>query len=94
MSDVIQKNLDQILAGFERNMIEKTLKDTYGNQSKAAKALGITKRKIQYKIRKYSIDCRNFKSRRLPDPSLYYPWDPSLETADGNRCDLRSLLLP
>jgi DNA-binding NtrC family response regulator len=49
-------SLDKIVETFERNIIEKALKDVSGNQTKAASALGITKRKIQYKIVKYGID--------------------------------------
>jgi hypothetical protein len=57
------KNLDQIVEIFERNIIEKTLKDAHGNQSKAAVLLGISKRKIQYKIGKYGIDYRTIKEK-------------------------------
>ncbi len=64
----LQKNLDQIINSFEKNIIEKTLKDTHGNQSKAAKLLGISKRKIQYKIKKYNIDFILIK-RQNPDTS-------------------------
>jgi transcriptional regulator with PAS, ATPase and Fis domain len=46
-------SLDKTVEIFERNIIEKALKDVSGNQTKAASALGISKRKIQYKICKY-----------------------------------------
>jgi Nif-specific regulatory protein len=36
-----------------------------GNQSKAAKFLGTTKRIIQYKITKYDIDPQRFKAKRI-----------------------------
>jgi DNA-binding NtrC family response regulator len=54
-------SLDKAVEMFERNIIEKTLKDVSGNQTKAASALGITKRKIQYKICKYGIDFKAIK---------------------------------
>jgi hypothetical protein len=55
------KSLDQIVAIFERNLIEQTLKHNHGNESKAARALGISKRKIQYRISKYHIDFRKIR---------------------------------
>jgi DNA-binding NtrC family response regulator len=55
------KSLDQIIETFERNIVEKTLKETHGNQSKAALLLGISKRKIQYKIVKYGIDYKKIR---------------------------------
>jgi DNA-binding NtrC family response regulator len=56
-----RNSLEKIVETFERNIIEKVLKDTSGNQTKAAAILGITKRKIQYKICKYGIDFRAIK---------------------------------
>lgn len=56
-----RNSLDKIVETFERNIIEKALKDASGNQTKAAAILGITKRKIQYKICKYGIDFRAIK---------------------------------
>jgi DNA-binding NtrC family response regulator len=55
------KSLDQIVETFERNIIEKALKETHGNQTKAAQLLGISKRKIQYKVNMYGIDYRSIK---------------------------------
>ncbi|MFW5802936.1 MAG: sigma-54 interaction domain-containing protein [Verrucomicrobiota bacterium] len=46
---------------FEIELITEALKDTQGNQTKAAEALGITKRMIQYKVDKYNIDYRRFR---------------------------------
>jgi DNA-binding NtrC family response regulator len=54
-------SLDKTVEIFERNIIEKALKDVSGNQTKAASVLGISKRKIQYKICKYGIDFRAIK---------------------------------
>jgi DNA-binding NtrC family response regulator len=60
-------SLDKTVEIFERNIIEKALKDVSGNQTKAALVLGISKRKIQYKICKYGIDFRAIKEEYRPD---------------------------
>ncbi len=44
------------VANFEITLITDALKDTGGNQTQAAKRLGMTKRMIQYKIKLYGID--------------------------------------
>lgn len=46
---------------FEKELIINALKDSSGNQTKAAKLLGITKRMIQYKINKYNVKYRSYK---------------------------------
>jgi len=46
---------------YEIELITDALKDSNGNQSEAARALGLTKRIIQYKIRKYGIDYKRFR---------------------------------
>jgi len=43
------------LEDFERRLIEASLKRTGGNQSKAARLLGLTRRTLQYRIEKYGI---------------------------------------
>ena len=48
----------------ERTMIIETLKITKGNQTQAAKILGITKRIIQYKISKLGIDAQRFRRNK------------------------------
>jgi Nif-specific regulatory protein len=48
----------------ERTMIVEALKKTRGNQTQAAKILGITKRIIQYKIQKLGIDSKRFRRDR------------------------------
>ena len=45
----------------ERSLIIDTLKLTGGNQTKAAKVLGTTKRIIQYKITKLGINPKLFR---------------------------------
>jgi len=49
------------VANFEIELITEALKDTSGNQSQAAKRLGLSKRMIQYKIRQYGIDWQRFR---------------------------------
>jgi Nif-specific regulatory protein len=49
------------LANFEIGLITEALKDSNGNQTKAADKLGMTKRMIQYKITQYGIDWQRFK---------------------------------
>ena len=52
------------VAEFEKELILEALKETKGNQSKAAKLLGTTLRIINYKIQKYAIDPEEFKPLR------------------------------
>jgi transcriptional regulator with GAF, ATPase, and Fis domain len=48
------------IADFEKQIILSALKQTRGNQSKAARRLGTTKRILAYRIRKYGIDIGQF----------------------------------
>jgi len=57
--------LSTVIETQERALILDALKETKGNQTKAAKLLGTTKRIIQYKIQKYAIDPERFKIRPL-----------------------------
>ncbi len=50
-----------LVRSYETELITEALKNTGGNQTKAAAKLGITKRMIQYKIRMYGIDYRSFR---------------------------------
>jgi DNA-binding NtrC family response regulator len=56
--DVIARLLDSpdlSLDELERKLIERALERTSGNQSKAAKLLGLTRRTLQYRVEKYNI---------------------------------------
>ena len=53
--------LSFVVESQERKMIVDALQQTNGNQTKAARLLGTTKRIIQYKIKKLSIDYRSFR---------------------------------
>ncbi|MGQ0793857.1 MAG: sigma-54-dependent transcriptional regulator [Deltaproteobacteria bacterium] len=48
-------SLDTVLAGVEKRMIEKALKQTQGNKTEAAKLLGITLRSIRYRLAKLGL---------------------------------------
>jgi len=49
---------------FEKELIVASLKRTGGNQTKSARELGTSLRIINYKIGKYMIDCRQFKTAK------------------------------
>jgi Nif-specific regulatory protein len=55
--------LSSVVEAQERSLIVDTLYATGGNQSKAAKMLGTTKRVIQYKIAKLGIDPKLFRKK-------------------------------
>jgi len=56
--------LRNVVESQERALIINALKETRGNQSKAAKLLGTTKRITQYKIQKFGIDPWQFRPKR------------------------------
>ncbi len=49
---------------YERSLIIDAMKTAKGNQSQAARLLGTTKRIIQYKVEKYSLDTKRFKLKK------------------------------
>jgi Nif-specific regulatory protein len=53
--------LSSVVEAQERSLIIDTLEATGGNQTKAAKVLGTTKRIIQYKISKLGINPKLFR---------------------------------
>ncbi|MDD5525466.1 MAG: helix-turn-helix domain-containing protein, partial [Smithella sp.] len=55
--------LSSVVEAQERSLIIDTLEATGGNQTKAAKMLGTTKRIIQYKINKLGIDPKFFRKQ-------------------------------
>ncbi|HOV14484.1 MAG TPA: sigma 54-interacting transcriptional regulator, partial [Spirochaetota bacterium] len=54
---------EALVRAYEIELITDALKDTHGNQSKAAELLETTKRIIQYKITQYGIDCKRFAKK-------------------------------
>jgi len=61
--------LRNVVETQERALIINALKETRGNQSKAAKLLGTTKRITQYKIQKFGIDPWQFRPKRTGAPA-------------------------
>ena len=55
-------SLISAVAALEREMIIDALKTTRGNQTRAAKLLQVSERIINYKVKKYGIDCERFRS--------------------------------
>ncbi|MDP8256663.1 MAG: helix-turn-helix domain-containing protein [Candidatus Alcyoniella australis] len=53
--------LEKLVAAYEMELIVDALKDSNGNQTRAAQLLGTTKRVIQYKIEQYGIDYKQFR---------------------------------
>ena len=54
--------LASAVAAFERDLIQDALKSTGGNIAQAARQLDTTERILGYKIRKYKIDVRRFRT--------------------------------
>jgi Nif-specific regulatory protein len=54
-------SLTSAVAALEREMISDALKTTRGNQARAARLLQVSERMINYKVRKYGIDCERFR---------------------------------
>ena len=55
-------SLAQAVAGYEKELIQDALKSSRGNRAKAARMLGATERIISYKIERYQIDARRYRS--------------------------------
>lgn len=55
------KAYDKVIGDAEKMLIEKALKRSFGNQSIAAKLLGINRNTLRSKIQKYSIDITKFR---------------------------------
>jgi len=62
-----QGKLNSAVEAQERALILGALKETGGNQTKAAKLLGTTKRIVQYRVQKLGIDARQFREKK-PTP--------------------------
>ncbi len=53
--DFYNGTLNQRVASFERDLIERALKENNFNQSRAAEALGLSERNLRYKLQKYGM---------------------------------------
>lgn len=58
---LVNTNLVEAVAAYEKDLILDALKSTRGNRAKAARLLNSTERIIGYKVKKYGIDCRRFR---------------------------------
>jgi len=54
--------LEELVASYEKELIQAALKSSRGNRARAARLLNTTERIIGYKIEKYDIDVKRFKS--------------------------------
>ena len=59
---VTRVSLKDAVAAYEKDLIQDALKTTRGNRAKAARLLDSTERIVNYKVRKYDIDYRRFRS--------------------------------
>ncbi len=59
---VTKMSLDLAVSAFEKDLIQDALKTTRGNRARAARLLDTTERILGYKVNKYEIDCRRFRS--------------------------------
>ena len=48
-------SLRDLVEGFERNLINQTLREVNGNKYQAAKSLGLSRQDLQYKVKKYAL---------------------------------------
>jgi Nif-specific regulatory protein len=55
-------SLSDAVEAYEKDIILDALKTTRGNRTKAASLLRTTERVINYKVRKYEIDCTRFRN--------------------------------
>jgi transcriptional regulator with GAF, ATPase, and Fis domain len=53
--------LSDLVASFERKLIEDALRTTYGNRARAARILQTTERILGYRIQQYGIDCAEYR---------------------------------
>jgi Nif-specific regulatory protein len=55
-------SLSDAVSAYEKDLIQDALKTTRGNRAKAARLLDTTERIVNYKVRRYAIDARRFRS--------------------------------
>ena len=55
-------SLTEAVEAYEKDIIMDALKTTRGNCAKAARLLSTTERIVTYKIRKFGVDPRRFRS--------------------------------
>ena len=62
----VTKSLPESLSEYEEKLIQQTLIENGWNQSKAARALGISEQTIRYKMGKLGIGRAKSKGRKIP----------------------------
>ncbi|MDR1727668.1 MAG: sigma 54-interacting transcriptional regulator [Acidobacteriota bacterium] len=58
---IVKVSLGDSVASYEKDLIVDALKTTTGNCSRAARLLSTTERVLNYKVKKYGIDCSRFR---------------------------------
>ncbi len=58
---VLKVSLEDAVSSFEKDLIQDALKTTRGNRRRAARMLQATERVLNYKVKKYNIDCGRFR---------------------------------
>ena len=58
---IVRVPLAETISSYEKDLIQDALKTTRGNRRKAARQLSATERILNYKIKKYGIDCQRFR---------------------------------
>jgi Nif-specific regulatory protein len=58
----MSQSLSEAVEQYEKDLILDALKSARGNRSKAARLLRSTERIVNYKVRKFEIDCRRFRN--------------------------------
>jgi Nif-specific regulatory protein len=58
---IVRVPLGESVEAYEKDIILDALKTTRGNRLRAAKLLSTTERILNYKVKKYSIDCSRFR---------------------------------
>jgi Nif-specific regulatory protein len=59
---IVKVSLGEAIASYEKDLIQDALKTTRGNCSRAARLLSSTERVLNYKVKKYGIDCSRFRN--------------------------------
>ena len=50
-----KRSLEEAVNEFERELVERALRDAHGIQTRAAQALGTTRRKLKYRMERLNI---------------------------------------
>jgi Nif-specific regulatory protein len=59
---VTRVSLSDAVSAYEKDLLQDALKTTRGNRAKAARLLDTTERIVNYKVRRYGIDAKRFRS--------------------------------